>query len=307
MAIHQLEQLTWQQLDALPRDRTVLLMPVSPLEEHGPHLPLGVDCFSAVAFARAGAEAFTEGDPNRHAVLFPLVPLGTWTFDFVGSVWLRQRTTRNLVTEMGESFARYGFRNIVVTNGHGAPGHIAALEEACDRVTARHRDKGVQMVSPLGPMVCKYFEGAYGDQLRSEQDSTLSEEEAALLPGDIHAGFFETSMMLHLHPDLVGKGYDSLPPVTMEGRSLWFSTAKVAGEGLGYLGYPERARADIGKTAIGIVRRELGLLLNRMTAGEDVSGDVHCKYGRIPYYRTDFVPAATGAAAALAALLYWLF
>ena len=38
-------------LDALDRERAVVVLTVSPLEQHGPHLPLGVDAFTARHFA----------------------------------------------------------------------------------------------------------------------------------------------------------------------------------------------------------------------------------------------------------------
>lgn len=308
MPIHKLEELTWKQLDELPRDRTVLFVPVSPLEEHGTHLPLGVDAFSAVAFARACAEEFVSRGDGRHAVLGPLIPLGTWTFDFVGSVWIRQRIVRALVEDFGDSYARYGFRHILVTNGHGAPGHVVALEEACQRVTRRHRKSGVQMVSPLGPMIARYFGGEYARALREAMGGKMSEQDAALLPEDIHAGFYETSMTLHLRPELVGEEFRRLPPVLVPKGKLFFSTARLAGEGLGYIGYPTKADPAIGAAAIALVRQEVGDLMEAMVAGRDVSQRVKSAYSRVPYYHTDFWRClGLTAAAAVAALGLWLW
>ena len=47
MTILRLEDLSTPRLDALDRERTVVLLTVSPLETHGPHLPIGVDAFTA--------------------------------------------------------------------------------------------------------------------------------------------------------------------------------------------------------------------------------------------------------------------
>jgi creatinine amidohydrolase/Fe(II)-dependent formamide hydrolase-like protein len=41
--IYKLEELNWPQIDALERERTLVLLPVGMLEEHGPHLPVGAD------------------------------------------------------------------------------------------------------------------------------------------------------------------------------------------------------------------------------------------------------------------------
>lgn len=50
MSVHRLEEMSTRALDALDRQRTVIILTVSPLEEHGPHLPLGVDAFSIPFF-----------------------------------------------------------------------------------------------------------------------------------------------------------------------------------------------------------------------------------------------------------------
>lgn len=307
MPIHKLEELTWKQLDDLPRDETAIFLPVSPLEEHGTHLPIGTDAMNAVHFARVSAEEFVRADLTRHALLAPLVPLGTWTFDFVGSIWIRQRIIRDLVADWGESFARYGFRHILVFNGHGAPGHVVALEEACARVTRKYRRQGVQMVSPIGAMIGRYFSGQYGRALQEEVSPPMPAADAEALPLDKHAGYFETSSMLYLRPDLVQEHYRDLPGVVVPTSKLWFSTARKAGDGLGYLGWPAKARREIGEAAERLVRREVGSLMERMVAGEDVSADVLSVYSRVPMFRTDFwrwlaVSAAASAVATWLAL-----
>src|SRR5262249_16486966 len=47
LSVHRLEEMSTPALDALDRARTVMLLTVSPLETHGPHLPVGVDAFAA--------------------------------------------------------------------------------------------------------------------------------------------------------------------------------------------------------------------------------------------------------------------
>ena len=53
MSIHLLEEMSSFALDRLDRARTVIMLTVSPLEEHGPHLPVGVDAFTAVSVTDA--------------------------------------------------------------------------------------------------------------------------------------------------------------------------------------------------------------------------------------------------------------
>ena len=150
MTVHRLEEMSTPALDALDRHRTLVLLPVSPLEEHGPHLPIGVDAFAARHFAEALAERVTADRPGWAAVLAPTLHLGSFTFDTVGTIRIRQRVVRDAVVDYGASLARAGFRWIVVANGHGGPGHLVALEEASAIVSRRHRVTMYGEASPLG-------------------------------------------------------------------------------------------------------------------------------------------------------------
>src|SRR5262249_37596022 len=47
LSVRRLEEMSTPALDALDRARTVVVLTVSPLEEHGPHLPVGVDAIAA--------------------------------------------------------------------------------------------------------------------------------------------------------------------------------------------------------------------------------------------------------------------
>ena len=63
--IHRLAELSFTQVDALDRDRTGVLFAVSPLEEHGPHLPIGTDLFHAEYFNEELARRIIEARPYR--------------------------------------------------------------------------------------------------------------------------------------------------------------------------------------------------------------------------------------------------
>jgi len=125
-----LEELSTTSLDALDRARTMVILTVSPLEEHGPHLPLGVDAFTARHFATEIAGRLVATRTGWHVVLAPTLHLGSFTFDGPGTVTVRQRVVRDAVVDYGLSLARAGFRFMLVANGHAGPTHLAALEEA---------------------------------------------------------------------------------------------------------------------------------------------------------------------------------
>ena len=212
MSVHRLEELTTPALDALDRERTVVLLTVSPLEQHGPHLPLGVDAFTARHFAEEIAQRLTAERPGWSAVLAPTLHLGSFTFDAVGTVPVRQRVVRDAVVDFGEAFARAGFRYVLVANGHAGPTHLAALDEAAATVSRRH---GIRMASLSGWLTWQFRSGRFLDRVEARLGRALSDVERQAFAEDAHAGWWETSMMLMLRPDLVAGAWRDLPPATI--------------------------------------------------------------------------------------------
>src|SRR4030095_13354441 len=83
-------ELSTPQLDALDRERTVVILTVSPLETHGPHLPVGVDAFTARHFAQAPrARCGRRVSPPRCTwAPSPSTPSARWR---CGSAWYVMR------------------------------------------------------------------------------------------------------------------------------------------------------------------------------------------------------------------------
>src|SRR5439155_207993 len=108
LSVRRFEEMSTPALGALDRARTVVVLTVSPLEEHGPHLPVGVDAIAARHFAEALAERLTAARPGWTALLAPTLPLGSFTFDAVGTVSVRQRVVRDAVVDYGLSLASAG-------------------------------------------------------------------------------------------------------------------------------------------------------------------------------------------------------
>lgn len=74
--IHYLSDLSWVEVEALNKDQTCVLVPLSPIEEHGPHLPLGTDIFGARDIAELAARNCCADNPEVQLVLTPFIPLG---------------------------------------------------------------------------------------------------------------------------------------------------------------------------------------------------------------------------------------
>ncbi|MBI4863705.1 MAG: creatininase family protein [Candidatus Riflebacteria bacterium] len=312
-----LEELSWKQLDALDRETTLVVLPVSPVEEHGPHLPLGTDVLSATHMALALGRELLRRRPRSTVLLYPTIPVGTWTLTFVGSVEVRQRVIRDLIVDVGASLARHGFKNLMVVNGHGGPGHVVCQEEACGILGWRH---GVRAVAPLGRMIDTLFAGdytrrlgeAFAARLRREAEasggSTAVGEapDLSVLTTDFHAGLIETSLMLHVRPELVDDQYRSLPSVAIDRLGIRPSSGLTAGAGLGYLGHPAQASAKLGEVVLELAGNDLASLAERLMDGEDLRRECRSRLHWLPFFWTNAGLYAVSLVLWICVILYLL-
>ena len=149
--MYELAELNRTDLLAMDKSRAVVLMAVSPLEVHGPHLPLKTDfCLSGAAL-ESSARRFMELLPGHDAVLAPTLPVGADVLPLPGSVGVRPRILKGLIADVGLGIADAGFPVIALVSGHGGPRHNTAMELACRRVMARR--PGVKMFSLTSPLI----------------------------------------------------------------------------------------------------------------------------------------------------------
>lgn len=289
-------------LDALPRDRALVILTVSPLEEHGPHLPLGVDAFTARHFAAAIAGRLVAARPGWSAVLAPTLYLGAFTIEGVGTVAVRQRVVRDALVDYGDSLARAGFRYLLVSNGHGGAGHLAALDEAAAIVSRR---RGVTMASLSGHLAWQFRAGRFLDRVEAALGRALSEEERRAFAEDAHGGWWETSMMLMLRPELVNDAYRTLPPAIFSLPERLLPNYPLRRGGRGYVGHPALADPEFAKATSKVLVTEAMELVEGLLAGRVKPGDHRSPFYRLPVFRTRFWPMAAAAGFALAALA-WL-
>jgi creatinine amidohydrolase len=305
LTIHRLEELSAPGLDALDRDRTVVILAVSPLEAHGPHLPLGVDAFTARHFAEAVAERLIASRPGWAVVLAPTLHVGSFTFDTVGTVPVRQRVVRDVVVDYGHALARAGFRHILVSNGHGGPGHLVALEEAAAIVSRRHR---VTMASFTGHLAWEFLRGRLLPRIEAGLGRALSPAERQAFSEDAHGGWWETSLMLVLRPDLVDAGYRALPAARYSLRERLVPNYALRHGGQGYVGHPALADPIFAKVTTDVLLAEAMTLVDALLDGRIRPADRQSPFFAIPLLRTDFRRLAGAVAAAGAVLAgWWIF
>lgn len=268
--LHRLDHLALKALRALDRQRTVVLLPVGMLEEHGDHLPLGTDTFAVDALTLAAAAWLLERDSQLHVLLLPTIPYGTDPVDLrrpelfteVGSVWISSETLKRIIAEVAGHMVRFGFRYIFPVGFHGGAGQSIALEEVCAEMRAKH--PGLIMYEPVGYVMA----GAASDVtpgLATLLGRPLTAREEVVLKGSIHASMFETSMMLYLRPDLVDPSYRRLR--TLEWRDLYQMK-----DWPGYVGAaPAHANAEIGAAMVRWRGVRAAALIQRAMGGEDLS------------------------------------
>ena len=302
MTVHRLEELSTPGLDALDRARTVVILSVSPLETHGPHLPLGVDAFTARHFAEAIAERVVASRPGFTVVLAPTLYLGSFTFDTVGTVAVRQRLVRDVVVDYGRALARAGFRHILVSNGHGGPGHLVALEEAAAIVSRRHR---VTMASFTGHLAWEFLRGRLLPQIEAGLGRPLSPAEREAFSEDAHGGWWETSLMLALRPDLVDDGYRTLPAARYSLRERLVRNYPLRHGGQGYVGHPAMADPAFARATTDVLLAQAMILVDGLLDGRIRPAERRSPFFLIPLFRTNFRRVAGAVAAAGAVLAAW--
>lgn len=162
-------------------DGTVLVQPIGAIEQHGPHLPLATDALMAEGIVAA----VLEDRPDLDLWALPTLAYGTSTEHLwaPGTVTLSTATLLAVLDDVGRSVAALGGRRLAIVNGHGGNTHL--LQVACRELRVRH---GL-LTFLLHPSIPPDHGGPAGDP--REEDL------------GVHGGMGETSMMAHLHPDLV--------------------------------------------------------------------------------------------------------
>lgn len=206
------ETLTKKQFDAIDRENAVVFVTCSPLEVHGPHLPLGADALEGEGLAERTMRHLPEPHRSRTFLKLPFIYAACDGVPQPGTVAFRPGTTMRVIEDLGRSLAAQGFRNLIVSNFHGSPRHFLAIETACDRVA---RETGMRMVSLFSLMLSRLNGG--GSELVDVLGHIpgIRRED---LKGDTHGGLVETSQLLALHPEWVDPDYKQLPRRTVD---LW--------------------------------------------------------------------------------------
>jgi creatinine amidohydrolase len=183
MSAVELDRLSWPEIKAeLEGGRDTVVIAFGATEQHGPHLPLATDALIGDHLARLVAD-------RLDAFLAPTVRLGCSEhhLEFPGTLSLSEETFQGVVGDLVRSLARGGFRRVVLIPTHG--GNFGPLAAALDRLGAV---EGVEIraLTDLGALFAIARRG-------------VDEFGVPLAEGGLHAGEWETSMLMAIHPELV--------------------------------------------------------------------------------------------------------
>ena len=174
--------LTWKQVDALPRDSTLLVLPTAAIEQHGHHLPLATDTLinnlllgHALAKLPADAPVYAlppvhYGKSNEH-------------IGFPGTLSVSSSTFMAVLRDLGASLSSAGFRKLALYNTHG--GNTALIDVMARDLRAEFKLRTFALHGSGGIK----FEG-------------LKPQERAY---GFHAGEVETAFLLAAAPELVDR------------------------------------------------------------------------------------------------------
>ena len=183
MGAVELDRMSWPEVQAaIEAGRDTVVIAFGATEQHGPHLPLATDALLGDHLARLVAE-------QLNAFVAPTVRIGCSEhhLEFPGTLSVSEETFHQIVADLVRSLARGGFRRVVLIPTHG--GNFGPLAKAVERL-GPVEGLEISAATDLGALLAVARVGA------DEHGVPLGE-------GGLHAGEWETSLLMAIHPDLV--------------------------------------------------------------------------------------------------------
>ena len=174
---------SWVQIKEHLERQSLLILPVGTTEEHGPHLPVDTDARIAEAYGVRLAEALA---PEIPVLLMDAIRYGysmKIMRQWPGTIVVRTRVFMDLMFDICRSVLDMGFSKLTLLDCHGHHGGLltAVSRELCDAC-----DKAIAIISPA-------------ELSRDEFNAARKSPQG----GAIHAGEWETSLLLHISPEVV--------------------------------------------------------------------------------------------------------
>ncbi len=259
----QLAELNTEQIRALDRTRTAIVIPGGILEQHGPYLPSYTDGYNSARIADDVAAAIARRDGWK-VLVFPQIPLGSdganmlgGKPDFPGSFTVAPETLRAVYRDLAAQIGGQGFRWVFVVHVHGSPLHNKVLDEVGEAFRQQFDGRMINLYG-LAPVEAAW-EAAYAGSTPRQLD-----ENGFCL----HACAAETATIRYLRPELVPAAVAQAAPVTARDMA---DTLRIASQTdwPGYFGSPRLATAQMGQQAIEALSKAAADWALRILDGED--------------------------------------
>jgi creatinine amidohydrolase len=242
--------LKWKQVDALPRESTLLVLPTAAIEQHGHHLPLATDTLINNLLL---GHALSKLPASAPVYVLPPVHYGKSNehIGFPGTLSVSAATFMAVLRDLGASIASAGFQRLVLYNTHG--GNTSLIDVMARDLRAEFKLRTFALHGSAG---CK-FEG-------------LTAQERAY---GFHAGEVETAFLLASMPELVDRSAyttnyiadvakpETLLPENAPATFAWL-TRDIAESGV--MGDPRPATAENGTHWIEQAATKLAAALEAM-------------------------------------------
>ena len=172
---------TTEDFRGLDPERTIAVLPIAAVEQHGPHLPISTDTEIANGMVR---ESISRLPKDLRALFLPVQQIGKSNEHLrsPGTLTLTAETAIRAWTEIGESVNRAGVKKLVMVNSHG--GNVE-----CIGIVARELRVRFGMLA----IACAWSRLGSPAGIYTDLENAVG----------IHGGDMETSMMLHFRPELV--------------------------------------------------------------------------------------------------------
>lgn len=268
-----LADLSADELLRLSPENAVFFLAVGPLEDHGPHLPLGLDGIEGMALAeRLAADVETRYAPLT-AILFPYAPLGIDSNTSKLAIRVRGHVLRDYLVDACQSLADAGFKRFVCVSGHPGPRTLTAIEEAGKILRARAVRFG-------------FFGKKSAPVLVSASSASLDADEASesifFANPPEHGGKRDASMAKLLAPSLLSPAAATLPAIAKEETAYARWSLHRRGKVSGYWGDPAKADADYAARALEEKSKALLPKLKAVWDGSNPNGVFRSWYSVFP-------------------------
>ena len=242
--------LTWKQVEALPKDETLLILPTAAIEQHGHHLPLATDTLINNLLL---GNALAMLPPEMPVYALPPICYGKSNehIGFPGTLSVSAATFMAVIHDLGGSISTSGFKKLVLYNTHG--GNTSLVDVMCRDLRAEF---GLRTF---------YLSGSGGAKLEG-----INAQERAY---GFHAGEMETAVLLHgtpelVHPDQYTVNYiaeldapELLLPENGPATFAWL-TRDIAPSGV--MGDPNPATAENGERWVKAAAEKVAVALTAM-------------------------------------------